>query len=293
PYQFSCDVKDEVDPERRRRRRANSTVMWMSEISSFPQSKANGYIGLALRDTNCTIRNFQDGNLFDIHFDIISLEETYHNGRLIIIPCKNGYQGFFQITCTQGQWHKVFGGVCEPKPCGHPGESLHADFSLEFGSDFVFASVVEYKCHRGHPDIETQRHRLQRSRHPDIQTPRDPETQSSRAPELQTSRASRHPDIQRPSRDPDIQSSRHPELQRPRHPDIQTSRHPDTQRPRDPETQRPRAPETKTPRHSRHPDIQTSRHPETQRPRDPETQSSRAPELQSSRDPDIQTSRDI
>ncbi|KAG7270158.1 hypothetical protein CRUP_007682, partial [Coryphaenoides rupestris] len=99
---------------------------------------------------DCTIRNFQGGNLFDIHFDIIGLEETYLNGRQIIIPCKNGYQGYFKIACTQGQWHKVFGGVCEPKPCGHPGESSHADFSLEFGSDFVFASVVEYKCHRGY-----------------------------------------------------------------------------------------------------------------------------------------------
>ena len=36
------------------------------------------------------------------------------------------------------------------KSCGHPGESLNADFELVSGTDFQFTSVVEYTCHQGY-----------------------------------------------------------------------------------------------------------------------------------------------
>lgn len=65
---------------------------------------------------DCTITDFRNSHLFDIHFDIIGLEETYPPGREIVIPCKTGYNGFFKIACgDSGQWRKAFGGVCEGK----------------------------------------------------------------------------------------------------------------------------------------------------------------------------------
>ncbi|CAL8395472.1 unnamed protein product, partial [Boreogadus saida] len=99
---------------------------------------------------DCNISNFNNGQISNLNIDIVGMEETYSNEKQIIVPCKHGFTGFFKIKCSGGDWTKVLGDKCIAKSCGHPGESLNADFTLVSGTDFVFPSQVQYKCHEGY-----------------------------------------------------------------------------------------------------------------------------------------------
>uniref|UniRef100_A0A8C5C9L1 Sushi domain-containing protein n=1 Tax=Gadus morhua TaxID=8049 RepID=A0A8C5C9L1_GADMO len=99
---------------------------------------------------DCNISNFNNGQISHLNIDIVGMEETYSNEKQIIVPCKHGFTGFFKIKCSGGVWTKVLGDKCTAKSCGHPGESLNADFTLVSGTDFVFPSQVQYKCHEGY-----------------------------------------------------------------------------------------------------------------------------------------------
>ncbi|XP_056459308.1 sushi, von Willebrand factor type A, EGF and pentraxin domain-containing protein 1-like isoform X4 [Gadus chalcogrammus] len=99
---------------------------------------------------DCNISNFNNGQISNLNIDIVGMEETYSNEKQIIVPCKHGFNGFFKIKCSGGVWTKVLGDKCTAKSCGHPGESLNADFTLVSGTDFVFPSQVQYKCHEGY-----------------------------------------------------------------------------------------------------------------------------------------------
>ena len=64
---------------------------------------------------DCTISNFKNGSLSDSNFDTIGMEETYSDGKQVIVPCKLGFTGFFKIKCSSGHWTKVLGAICTRK----------------------------------------------------------------------------------------------------------------------------------------------------------------------------------
>ncbi|XP_070765078.1 complement factor H-like [Enoplosus armatus] len=98
---------------------------------------------------DCALQQFLNGNLYDSNFDTSDLEASYPNGAQVRVGCKVGYSGFFKLICDGRIWkHK--GNVCQPKPCGHPGDAQFSDFHLEDGDDFVFGSRVVYTCHKGY-----------------------------------------------------------------------------------------------------------------------------------------------
>ncbi|XP_051929500.1 complement factor H-like [Hippocampus zosterae] len=97
----------------------------------------------------CTLEDFLNGRLYDSNFDTTGLEAKYLDGQQVRVRCNVGYGGFFRLICTDGRWQSR-GTRCQPKPCGHPGDSSNANFHLEQGVDFVFGSQVQYTCHEGY-----------------------------------------------------------------------------------------------------------------------------------------------
>ncbi|XP_077573774.1 complement factor H-like [Stigmatopora nigra] len=97
----------------------------------------------------CTLEDFHKGPLYDSNFDTTSLENRYQSGQQIRVGCNVGHSGFFRLICVDGTWQSR-GTKCQPKPCGHPGESQFANFHLDQGKDFVFGSQVKYTCHQGY-----------------------------------------------------------------------------------------------------------------------------------------------
>ncbi|XP_061094296.1 complement factor H-like isoform X2 [Conger conger] len=78
------------------------------------------------------------------------MKDIYAHGDPLRLTCQTGYAGFLRIICTNGDWTIIRTRKCEPKQCGHPGDTPHGDFILTKGDDFVFGSQVEYTCEKGY-----------------------------------------------------------------------------------------------------------------------------------------------
>lgn len=97
----------------------------------------------------CFLASFTGSSLFDEHFDITRLSQSYDPGATVRVPCQRGYQSFFKLICTDNGWtHR--GEKCKAIPCGHPGDVPFADFALVQGNDYVFGSQVQYTCYAGY-----------------------------------------------------------------------------------------------------------------------------------------------
>ncbi|XP_077390748.1 complement factor H-like [Festucalex cinctus] len=107
----------------------------------------------------CTRDDFVNGRLFNSNFDTTNMDSTYKNGQQVRVACAIGYTGFFKLTCAGGTWESR-STPCEPKPCGHPGESPNAKFELELGDDFVFGSQVKYTCREGYQMVSRINYRV-------------------------------------------------------------------------------------------------------------------------------------
>ncbi|KAG2461747.1 complement factor H [Polypterus senegalus] len=55
-----------------------------------------------------------------------------------------------KYECQNGVWKRITTGRCSPKQCGHPGDSLNAEFHLEERDDFIFGARVVYVCKEGY-----------------------------------------------------------------------------------------------------------------------------------------------
>ncbi|XP_061153328.1 complement factor H [Syngnathus typhle] len=98
---------------------------------------------------DCTLEAFRNGPLFDANFDTTGMEDKYQNKQQVRVSCAVGHTGFFRLICNDGTWDSR-GIKCQPKSCGHPGESMNANFNLVQGDDFVFGSQVQYTCNEGY-----------------------------------------------------------------------------------------------------------------------------------------------
>ncbi|XP_028259022.1 complement factor H-like [Parambassis ranga] len=107
---------------------------------------------------DCTLEQFTSSNLYDTNFDISNLASSYRQGKEVRVPCIVGYSGFFKLICTENGWQSR-SKKCEPKSCGHPGDADFADFSLEYGDDYVFGSRVVYTCHKGFHMVSRKNYR--------------------------------------------------------------------------------------------------------------------------------------
>ncbi|XP_041696461.1 complement factor H isoform X1 [Coregonus clupeaformis] len=90
--------------------------------------------------------------------DVSKLEDTA-SGETVRLPCAIGYVGFFRFKCNKGDWKKEGGRKCEPKSCGHPGDTPNGDFHLSILDDFVFGAEVVYDCRKGYQMVTRTRHR--------------------------------------------------------------------------------------------------------------------------------------
>lgn len=59
---------------------------------------------LSVHPTDCKLKDFLNGDLFDSNFDTTSLEESYSNGRQVRVGCTVGHSGFFKLICSDGTW---------------------------------------------------------------------------------------------------------------------------------------------------------------------------------------------
>ncbi|XP_069050243.1 complement factor H-like isoform X1 [Lepisosteus oculatus] len=77
---------------------------------------------------------------------------VYDNGDVVKYQCHAGFisRGSVQYKCVNDVWERVGFRTCQPKPCGHPGDTLNAAFRLIKGTDFVFGSTVQYICNEGY-----------------------------------------------------------------------------------------------------------------------------------------------
>uniref|UniRef100_A0A8C4SJR6 Complement factor H-like n=1 Tax=Erpetoichthys calabaricus TaxID=27687 RepID=A0A8C4SJR6_ERPCA len=73
-------------------------------------------------------------------------------GATITYSCHAGYVSGrrSKYQCQNGAWKRTISGRCTPKQCGHPGDSLNADFNLKEKDDFIFGARVEYVCKEGY-----------------------------------------------------------------------------------------------------------------------------------------------
>ncbi|XP_035268934.1 complement factor H isoform X5 [Anguilla anguilla] len=78
------------------------------------------------------------------------IKDIYASGDALRLSCQAGYAGFLRIICTNGDWEISGRRRCDPKQCGHPGDTPHGNFMLTRGEDFVFGSQVEYTCKKGY-----------------------------------------------------------------------------------------------------------------------------------------------
>ncbi|XP_058494551.1 complement factor H like 4 [Solea solea] len=111
-----------------------------------------------VKSQDCTLEEFVNGPMYDSNFDITGLDAIYPGGKQVSVSCNVGYSGFFKLLCVEGKWQSR-GTRCQPKSCGHPGDTAFADFNLEIGEDFVFGSKVVYKCHTGYQMVSRTNHR--------------------------------------------------------------------------------------------------------------------------------------
>ncbi|XP_031431319.1 coagulation factor XIII B chain-like isoform X2 [Clupea harengus] len=81
--------------------------------------------------------------------DLSRLDSSYDDGKAVRLPCVIGYTGLHRATCRGGKW-ELRRGLCQKKPCGHPGDTPNGDFNLATGDDFVFGSIVQYTCKTGY-----------------------------------------------------------------------------------------------------------------------------------------------
>uniref|UniRef100_UPI0037E938B2 complement factor H-like n=1 Tax=Semicossyphus pulcher TaxID=241346 RepID=UPI0037E938B2 len=102
-----------------------------------------------VKSQNCTREQFVKSHRYDSNFDITSMEHSYSGGRQVRVSCNIGFSGFFRLICVEGKW-QFKGANCQPRSCGHPGDTQFADFHLEKGEDFVFGSKVVYTCQKGY-----------------------------------------------------------------------------------------------------------------------------------------------
>uniref|UniRef100_A0A3B3C1I0 Sushi domain-containing protein n=1 Tax=Oryzias melastigma TaxID=30732 RepID=A0A3B3C1I0_ORYME len=108
--------------------------------------------------TECTRQQFIESSAYDKNFDTTVLQPTYPLKKQVKVPCRTGYTGFFKLVCSETGWETI-GGPCQAKSCGHPGDAQFADFQLESGNDFVFASTVVYTCHKGYQMVSRSNRR--------------------------------------------------------------------------------------------------------------------------------------
>ncbi|XP_038858788.1 complement factor H-like isoform X7 [Salvelinus namaycush] len=90
--------------------------------------------------------------------DISNLEDT-ESGKTVRLPCAIGYVGFVRLKCDNKGWSQDGGRICEPKSCGHPGDTPNGDFRLSILDDFVFGAQVLYECRKGYQMVTRTRHR--------------------------------------------------------------------------------------------------------------------------------------
>ncbi|XP_045543842.1 complement factor H [Salmo salar] len=90
--------------------------------------------------------------------DISKLDDTEID-KTVRLPCAIGYVGFVRLKCTNNGWIKDGGRKCEPKSCGHPGDTPNGDFHLSILDDFVFGAQVLYECRKGYQMVTRSRHR--------------------------------------------------------------------------------------------------------------------------------------
>uniref|UniRef100_A0A8C7PFW1 Complement factor H n=1 Tax=Oncorhynchus mykiss TaxID=8022 RepID=A0A8C7PFW1_ONCMY len=90
--------------------------------------------------------------------DISNLEDTEID-KTVRLPCAIGYVGFVRLKCGSKGWSKDGGRKCEPKSCGHPGDTPNGDFHLSILDDFVFGAQVLYQCRKGYQMVTRSRHR--------------------------------------------------------------------------------------------------------------------------------------
>ncbi|XP_031641405.1 complement factor H isoform X9 [Oncorhynchus kisutch] len=90
--------------------------------------------------------------------DISNLEDTAID-KTVRLPCAIGYVGFVRLKCGSKGWSKDGGRKCEPKSCGHPGDTPNGDFHLSILDDFVFGAQVLYQCRKGYQMVTRSRHR--------------------------------------------------------------------------------------------------------------------------------------
>ncbi|KAI9517664.1 hypothetical protein NQZ68_004886 [Dissostichus eleginoides] len=111
-----------------------------------------------VKGQECTLEQFLNGPLYDPNFDTSGLAATYSGGKQVRVGCNVGFSGFFKLVCIEGKWESR-GTICNPKSCGHPGDTQNADFQLEKGEDFVFGSQVKYTCHKGYQMVSRTNYR--------------------------------------------------------------------------------------------------------------------------------------
>nr|XP_046156060.1 coagulation factor XIII B chain-like [Oncorhynchus gorbuscha] len=90
--------------------------------------------------------------------DISNLEDTAID-KTVRLSCAIGYVGFVRLKCGSKGWSKDGGRKCEPKSCGHPGDTPNGDFHLSILDDFVFGAQVLYQCRKGYQMVTRSRHR--------------------------------------------------------------------------------------------------------------------------------------
>ncbi|XP_030640112.1 complement factor H isoform X2 [Chanos chanos] len=83
------------------------------------------------------------------NFDTSALEDNYEVGQSVRVTCHDGYVGVYRFNCKATGWDGR-GRPCQPKPCGHPGDTPNGDFELTQGEDFVLGAMVKYKCRQGY-----------------------------------------------------------------------------------------------------------------------------------------------
>ncbi|KAJ8376192.1 hypothetical protein SKAU_G00067720 [Synaphobranchus kaupii] len=87
----------------------------------------------------------------DKHYELpANTKDIYAIGENLRLPCQTGYVGYVRIICTDGVWKITGKRKCDPKQCGHPGDTPYGDFILTRGDEFVFGSQVEYTCKKGY-----------------------------------------------------------------------------------------------------------------------------------------------
>ncbi|XP_038650805.1 complement factor H-like [Scyliorhinus canicula] len=91
----------------------------------------------------------------------VTLENgIYPHGTTLNYNCLIGYVGRLRYMCDDGNWkntNRRF--YCKLKPCGSPGDTLHATFHLIRGEDLVFGARIEYICDEGYQLVATKNYR--------------------------------------------------------------------------------------------------------------------------------------